>query len=171
MATFEDFVEAYRAHGATASLIPEHPVLVRFDGADAAVQRGYRTTLDRSPDDVDDYDSEEIGRSRPLGEVFEVRKRHGNPFPEQIGLGRAPNTDVSLQLAGLSKYHAVILLNGGSYSLADAGSKNGSYIDGRRLLTRESKSLSSGSRVRLGPYRFLFLTPPAFRQLIAARAR
>lgn len=105
--------------------------------------------------------------------VFALLKRPGGPFEDRIGLGRARNADVHIPLAQLSKYHAYVTTteDGSRHLIADAGSKNGTYLDGARLSAREPVLLSDGSEVQLGPYAFQFHTSQGLLDLVARRAR
>ncbi len=105
--------------------------------------------------------------------LFVVRKREGGAFAERIGVGRAVNADVSIPLPALSKYHAYITVPeapGDSYTLTDAGSKNGTWVDGRRLEPKESAPLADATAIRLGPYDLTFLTPEGLVALAQRKA-
>lgn len=104
--------------------------------------------------------------------VLKIVKRPGGPFEDRIGLGRARNADVFVPLRHLSKYHAYFTwsADGTRYFLADAGSKNGTKIDGRALPPREPAPLAEGETVQLGPYDFVFHTPSGLLAAVTRRA-
>jgi hypothetical protein len=102
--------------------------------------------------------------------VVPLIKRPGRPFPERIGIGRAPNTDVSLRLRGVSKYHAYFTGPDaeGRCWLTDAGSTNGTWLDARRLAPHEPAELVDGTDVAFGSTHFVFLTAPGLCALLAS---
>lgn len=77
-----------------------------------------------------------------------IAKRPDNPYPDRISVGRAPNCDIVLRFAVVSKLHAHFLVSpDGSLRLFDLGSVNGTWHNGRRL--------EEGERVRLAPRDFI----------------
>jgi DNA-binding winged helix-turn-helix (wHTH) protein len=73
-------------------------------------------------------------------------------------LGRAPDAAVWIDAPGVSRQHARILLDGRGATLEDLGSKNGTYLGGRRLSA--PTSLTDGDQIRLGPVVITFRIPP-----------
>ena len=74
-------------------------------------------------------------------------------------LGRGPDSDLQVRESYISRSHAVVRLGPESAVIEDLGSRNGVYINDRRV-TRER--LRAGDIVSLGKARFLFhLEPPA----------
>jgi len=105
------------------------------------------------------------------GFIIPVRKRVGGIFEAQIGVGRTRNADVCLPLAQISKYHAYFSrLEDGTYTIADAGSKNGTWVDTVRVPPKNPVPVRDGSEVAFGRSRFLFYGPEAFCSLIARKA-
>lgn len=115
----------------------------------------------------------ESGSESLEGRLFAVRKRQGGPFADRIGVGRARNADVSLPLPRVSKYHAYFSKEEGGtgYVLTDAGSKNGTSIDGAPLDPRTPHVVSDGAEITFGPYVFRFFTAAGFAEMVARRAR
>ena len=70
-------------------------------------------------------------------------------------IGRNPTTDVTLLDEGISREHAVILLDeeSGIYTVEDLQSTNGTKVNGKRV---RSAALSSGDVIELGRTRFQF---------------
>lgn len=69
-------------------------------------------------------------------------------------LGRAPECDVVIDDASLSRHHARLLHVGGRYFVEDLGSRNGTFVQAERVSRRE---LGDDDRLQLGPrvtYRF-----------------
>lgn len=105
-------------------------------------------------------------------ELFFVEKKPGSPFPERIGVGRAPNVDISVRREGISKYHAYFVpVSDREYQLADAGSKNGTYIEQRKLSDREPVRLTDECVVRFGTEAFVFLMPRSLVRLLRDASR
>ena len=63
-------------------------------------------------------------------------------------VGSDARSDVRLSHPGVSRHHAVLLVVGRSVEVADLGSQNGTFVQGRRLT--EKASLESGSRLTFG---------------------
>ena len=64
-------------------------------------------------------------------------------------LGRAYGGDIQLPDPGVSRQHARIVRSSGAFEIEDLGSRNGTFVDGRRVYGRVA--LTPGARVRLGP--------------------
>lgn len=70
---------------------------------------------------------------------------------EPIRVGRSVNAEVRFhaeQDSVVSGHHAQIVFERGAYQLLDLGSRNGTWLNGRRLTTR--KALSPGDRIVFG---------------------
>lgn len=67
----------------------------------------------------------------------------------RVVIGRGASCDVRLPDASVSNRHATLQLSGG-VTLADEGSRNGTYVGARRLAPRAPYALKSGELVRLG---------------------
>ncbi len=72
---------------------------------------------------------------------------------QRITLGRAPESDVVLADAGISRQHAVIERRSGGYEITDLRSRAGSRVNGRRF---ERHALVIGDRLQMGPFFFRF---------------
>ncbi len=64
-------------------------------------------------------------------------------------IGRAPDCDVRLDVRWVSRIHARIRLEEGGYVLEDAGSKNGVFVNGRRVTA--PRRLEDGDRIQMAP--------------------
>lgn len=100
--------------------------------------------------------------------VAPVEKRPGsNAFGLMITLGRAANNDVVLPHGAVSKFHAYLRRLDGSWLLSDAGSLNGTAVNGVPLPGGHSVALSPGDRIVLGGAVVLDLVEPgALRRLL-----
>jgi DNA-binding winged helix-turn-helix (wHTH) protein len=73
-------------------------------------------------------------------------------------IGRAPDATIQCEVAGVSRHHARIVVAGGEATLEDLGSKNGTFLQRKRIT---SARLSDGDEIRLGKMRFIFRLDPA----------
>jgi hypothetical protein len=129
-----------------------------------------RPTEGGSPDDADpdlsvDLESETMvgpalgfKRREAAVEIFPLSKKAGASFPDMITIGRTPNNDVVLRDATVSRLHAFFRQRDDRWIVADAGSKNGSRLDGIPLEPRKEKPVASGQLVRIGDLELTFYT-------------
>ena len=74
-------------------------------------------------------------------------------------IGRAPDATIQCEAAGVSRHHARILVSDGEATLEDLGSKNGTYLQHKRIATAR---LSDGDAIQLGKATLIFrVGPPA----------
>lgn len=72
-------------------------------------------------------------------------------YMERVSVGRARNKDIVLRDGSVSKFHAWFeVCPDGKVLVADAGSKNGTRVNGATLDAREASPLSLGDRLRFG---------------------
>ncbi len=83
-------------------------------------------------------------------EVYPLSKKPGASFPDRITLGRTPNNDIVIVDHSVSRLHAYVRYDGKSWIVADAGSKNGSWLDRSLLEPRKERRLGSRSVLRIG---------------------
>jgi Nif-specific regulatory protein len=74
-------------------------------------------------------------------------------------LGRADDALVVIASTRVSRYHVRILVSGIQATLEDLGSKNGTFVGGRRIET--PTELTEGDEIQVGQVRFLFQRGPA----------
>ncbi|MCB9682457.1 MAG: FHA domain-containing protein [Alphaproteobacteria bacterium] len=71
------------------------------------------------------------------------------PIPEGgLEIGRSPENDVVVDDDGVSRFHARLLYDNGSLWLRDAGSRNGIFVNDKRI--SDHKALKVGDVIRLG---------------------
>lgn len=73
-----------------------------------------------------------------------------------VTVGRHPESDIFLDDITVSRRHAEFRQTGDSYTVADAGSLNGTYVNGTRT---DQQLLAHGDRVQVGKFRLQALIP------------
>lgn len=100
-------------------------------------------------------------------EVIAVVKTQSNPWRDRVSLGRARNNDIVLLDGSVSKLHAHFTLeSSGSVTITDAGSRNGTKVNKRRLNNGEPTLLKSGDSVSVGRIEMVFLNAEGFHDFV-----
>ncbi len=133
--------------------------LVRFRPGAAAIEGAHTMTLDAEGETVEE--TMPLGRDflyadSPEVEVYPLAKKAGASFPDRITIGRTPNNDIVITDASISRLHAYVKSDGRDWFVADAGSKNGSWLDRSTLEARKEKKLGTRMVLRLGDVDFTF---------------
>lgn len=99
-------------------------------------------------------DSAVVGRFRVtyLAREFEL-------LPGENVLGRDSDASVVISMKSISRHHARIVVSGDAATLEDLGSKNGTWLKGRRVEGRVG--LADGDEFRLGSVPLVFHAAPA----------
>lgn len=69
---------------------------------------------------------------------------------ESVVIGRDLGCDITLADGRTSRRHARVFVHQGRWSVADLGSSNGTFVDGRRLTAEQPVPLGDGGSFRLG---------------------
>jgi len=73
------------------------------------------------------------------------------PGGRRLNVGRATDNELALHDASVSKIHATLLMNQqGTLLVADTGSTNGTFINGRRISYGEARQIEEGDVVGFG---------------------
>jgi hypothetical protein len=73
------------------------------------------------------------------------------PGGRRLNVGRASDNDLTLNDTSVSKIHAALLMTAeGTLLVADTGSTNGTYLNGRRISYGESRLIEDGDVVGFG---------------------
>ncbi len=72
-------------------------------------------------------------------------------------LGRHPDSDISLDDITVSRRHAEVVASPDGYRVRDAGSLNGTYVNGERV---DSAPLVHGDELQVGKFRLIFFDQP-----------
>ena len=91
-------------------------------------------------------------------EVYPLAKKPGASFPDRITIGRTPNNDIVIVDHSVSRLHAYVRNDGKQWLVADAGSKNGSWLDRSLLEPRKERLVMSKQTVRIGDVDLTFFS-------------
>ncbi len=125
--------------------------------------RGEDHTLSLAPVDADVTGEDEVTvgiDDLPEGAGVLVVKRGpgaGSRFvldSEVVSAGRHPDSDIFLDDVTVSRRHATITRDGAGYTVRDAGSLNGTYLNRERI---EEGELGNGDELQIGRFKLVFL--------------
>jgi hypothetical protein len=88
-------------------------------------------------------------------ELYPLAKKPGASFRDRITIGRTANNDVVIEDHSVSRLHAYVR-RADAWVVADAGSKNGSWLGDAVLEPRRETALPPGSVLRLGDVMLTF---------------
>ena len=95
--------------------------------------------------------------------VFEVMKTPGskNPFAMGVTLGRVETNDLVIDDVSISRFHAYFQADSksGLWSVVDAESKNGSWLNAVKLKKNAKTPVASGDQLKFGEIKLIFLDP------------
>ena len=90
-------------------------------------------------------------RSHHAAAPLRKRAGAGKAFSERISVGRARNNDVVLRHESVSKFHAWLRRDDNDvFYVADAGSRNGSFVNGEAIEGGAPVALTAGDALRFG---------------------
>jgi len=97
--------------------------------------------------------------------IYHKTGRQTLPLTNGIGwtVGRAPNNAIAIDDIYISRHHATLIRVESEIYFADLGSRNGSFINGRRVIM--PTVLQNGDRLRLGNTEMELVIPPCRRKL------
>ncbi len=102
--------------------------------------------------------------------VFRVEKgaKANNAFAFGITVGRVDTNDLVLEDDSISRFHAFLKLDERNqmWMLTDAESKNGTWVDGKRLEKNQRIALRDNVSVKFGDAEMRFLMPATLKALI-----
>ncbi len=127
----------------------------------ALLQKGEgssETTQTFGPEEVIDLQSiEELGLEGPALVVRAGGGRAGESFRpagERTRIGRSPDCDIFLDDVTVSRNHAVLLEEDGTFVVEDQGSLNGTFVNRKRI---DRAPLEEGDELQVGKYRLTFI--------------
>lgn len=105
--------------------------------------------------------------------VFPLVRRPTSAYPF-VTIGRAPDSDVVVVDASVSKFHAYVKEERDAFTLQDAKSRNGTFIGEDRVAARGTGApvpLASGASIRFGSVVTTFLLVDELRALVRTMSR
>jgi hypothetical protein len=96
-------------------------------------------------------------RQESVAQTLQIKREDNTPVrveAERFLIGRGPQCDMVISSPRVSREHAVITKENGSYVLKDLGSSNGTWLNGERLTRRE---LTNGDVIVLGTEALTFI--------------
>ncbi len=90
-------------------------------------------------------------------------------FAESISVGRDETCQVRLLDSMVSRVHCIITLDGKRYIVKDLDSRNGTWVNGRKISGR--KHVREGDVIQIGPFRLMIRTETQDSTVIGERAR
>lgn len=120
-----------------------------------------------------EYTKRPVGAPDPMADFFDnlaigLVKRSGGAFGSVLVVGRAPNSDVWIDDASVSKLHARIAMEDeGAHVISDARSTNGTWVNDVQLDEREERLLVDGTRVRFGDRSFTVRSVATLHQMLS----
>ncbi|QSQ28087.1 FHA domain-containing protein [Pyxidicoccus parkwayensis] len=112
-------------------------------------------------------------RASPEPLIYEVRPGLRVPASDdaRVTVGRDAGCDIFLPHPTASRLHAFFRQDppSGAWTITDAGSQNGTYLDGALILPGRSSPLPGRASLRFGRAELLFLQPAALEEYLVAR--
>ena len=116
------------------------------------------TTQALSPDELGELgEAQDFGLEGPALVVRSGGGRAGESFRpagERTRIGRSPDCDIFLDDVTVSRNHAVLIEEGGEFSVEDQGSLNGTFVNRKRI---DRAPLHEGDELQVGKYRLTFI--------------
>ncbi len=109
--------------------------------------------------------------AEPLVFFVEKGTSANNPFAMGITVGRVESNDVVVDDASVSRFHAWLQQDerSGDWSLTDAESKNGTWVDGAQLAAKQRVVLRDGAQLKFGDVVMQFFLADALKAFIGER--
>jgi hypothetical protein len=106
--------------------------------------------------------------------VFPIRSTGRSPYPSMVTVGRTRNNDIVISDVAISKFHAFFKEEDGRVVLQDAGSRNGTRLDGEAVPDAKRGKpveVKAGARVCFGEIEFGFVRGAQLHELASLAPR
>jgi hypothetical protein len=149
-------------------------VLVRYrgEGATEGLGGGSTLTLDHDEPIDETLPMDGLGSFSVTDidmAIHPLAKKAGASFPDRITIGRTTNNDLAIADHSISRLHAYLRSHDTGWVVADAGSKNGSWLRGEPLEPRKEKPIRSREVLRLGEVDLTFYLAADLYQVLGGR--
>ena len=81
---------------------------------------------------------------------------------DEVTVGRDPRADILLDDSTVSRQHAVFRRENGAYTVIEAGSLTGTYVNRQRV---DKATLKNGDEIMIGKFRLIYFTNSAVRNI------
>jgi pSer/pThr/pTyr-binding forkhead associated (FHA) protein len=110
-----------------------------------------------------------FGGGEPM--VFLLTKTRDNAFQRRVTVGRTSNNDLPVEDPSVSRFHAWFQREDedAPWFVVDAGSKNGTKVNGKALEKKKPHALTPGTRIRIGHVELSFFDSAGFIRMLKAR--
>ena len=71
---------------------------------------------------------------------------------DRLRIGRSKDADLYIENTALSRLHAEVIVDAGTFSLMDLGSLNGTFLNGFQIPAREPAMLRNEDVIRIGDW-------------------
>lgn len=124
-----------------------------------SVQGNFLAVVDRGEDEPpSSFETVEVSSmpksavdATPGVEIHEIAKSKNSPYQERISVGRAPNCDIVLRYASVSKLHGYFHeAPGGQLEFVDVGSQVGTRLNGKVLQPNKAAAVAVGDVLLIG---------------------
>jgi pSer/pThr/pTyr-binding forkhead associated (FHA) protein len=103
--------------------------------------------------------------------VFVLKKNQRDAWAKTILVGRSRTNDVCVTHSSISKLHARVRIGDDGLFLSDAGSSNGTSVNGNQLPAGQEKKLDHKMQVRFGGCSFQVFEPQRFAEILQRFSR
>ena len=144
----------------TPLLAAQGPGSPGLDEATATISIGTPEKADTSDRHLNPVDAAAVDALPPGSAMLVVQKgpSAGSRFlldQDEVTAGRHSDSEIFLDDVTVSRRHAVFSREGGEFSVADAGSLNGTYVNRDRI---DKVMLKDSDEVQIGKYRLVFFS-------------
>jgi hypothetical protein len=110
-----------------------------------------------------------FGGGEPM--VFLLTKTRDNAFQRRVTVGRTSNNDLPVEDPSVSRFHAWFQREDDEahWYVVDAGSKNGTKVNGKVLEKKKPHQLANGTRIRIGHVDLSFFDSHGFLKMLKNR--
>lgn len=89
-----------------------------------------------------------------LAEIAPLKQQLSLGGRDTLSIGRDPQNDTAIDHPSVSRFHAQISRQDGSFVIADLNSSNGTFVNGKRISSK--RVLQPDDTIRIGPCRLVF---------------